>query len=57
MRRVMAQPSPPPEALFLGMCIERKLGDRAAETSYASQLRNRFPESAETKAIAGGSCE
>ena len=29
MRVVMQQTAPPPEALFLGMCIERKLGDRA----------------------------
>ncbi len=57
MRRVMAQAAPPPEALYLGLCIERKLGDRTAETSYTSQLRNRYPEAAETKAIAGGTCE
>jgi type IV pilus assembly protein PilF len=57
MKPVMQQTTPPPEALFLGMCIERKLGDRNAETSYASQLRNRFPNSAETKAIETGSCE
>ena len=45
MRRVMQQPTPPPEALYLGMCIERKLGDRIAEASYVSQLRNRYPDS------------
>jgi type IV pilus assembly protein PilF len=53
----MQQVAPPPEALFLGMCIERRLNDRPAELSYASQLRNRYPDSAETKAIAGGTCE
>jgi type IV pilus assembly protein PilF len=57
MRRVMQQTNPPPEALYLGMCIERKLGDQPSETSYASQLRNRYPESAETKAIPSGVCE
>ncbi|MFO1323370.1 MAG: type IV pilus biogenesis/stability protein PilW [Burkholderiales bacterium] len=57
MKRVMQQTAPPPEALYLGMCIERKLGDRASETSYASQLRNRFPDSAEAKAIPPGTCE
>jgi type IV pilus assembly protein PilF len=57
MKPVMLQTNPPPEALFLGMCIERKQGDRNAEASYASQLRNRFPNSAETKAIETGSCE
>ncbi len=49
--------NPPPEALYLGMCIERKLGDRQAELSYASQLRNRYPDADETKAIAAGTCE
>lgn len=57
MRPVMQQSVPPPEALYLGMCIERKQGDRQAELSYASQLRNRFPDAAETRAIAGGACE
>ena len=57
MRRVMQQPTPPAEALYLGMCIERKLGDRSAEASYVSQLRNRYPDSAEAKAIPPGTCE
>jgi type IV pilus assembly protein PilF len=57
MRPVMQQPVPPPEALYLGMCIERKQGDREAERSYESQLRNRWPDSAEAKALAGGACE
>jgi len=57
MRPVMQQAVPPPEALYLGMCIERKQGDREAERSYESQLRNRWPDSAEAKALAGGVCE
>jgi type IV pilus assembly protein PilF len=57
MRPVMQQQTPPPEALYLGMCIERKQGDKQAELSYTSQLRNRYPESAEAKALAGGTCE
>jgi type IV pilus assembly protein PilF len=57
MRRLMAQPTPTPEALFLGMCIERGQGDREAELSYVAQLRNRYPDAAETTAIATGSCE
>lgn len=56
MRRVMQQQNPPADALYLGMCIERKLGDRPSEASYISQLRNRYPESAEAKAIAAGAC-
>lgn len=57
MRVVMQQTTPPPEALFLGMCVERRLGDRQAEQSYALQLRNRYPDSAETRAITTGACE
>jgi len=57
MRPVMQQAAPPPEALYLGMCIERKQGDREAERSYESQLRNRWPDSPEAKAIASGACE
>lgn len=57
MRRVVAQTNTPPDALYLGMCIERALGDKVAENSYVSQLRNRYPESAEAKAITGGTCE
>ena len=57
MRPVMQQSSPRPEALFLGMCIERKHGDRQAELSYSSQLRNRYPDSAEAKAIGAGVCQ
>jgi type IV pilus assembly protein PilF len=56
MRNVMQQTNPAPEALFLGMCIERKKGDRSAELSYVSQLRNRYPESPEAKAIDVGAC-
>lgn len=56
MRPVMQQPSPSPAALYLGVCIERKQGDRDAERSYETQLRNRWPDSPETKALAGA-CE
>jgi type IV pilus assembly protein PilF len=54
MRPVMQQPAPPPEALYLGMCIERKQADRQSELSYTTQLRNRYPDSAEAKALSGG---
>jgi len=57
MRVVMIETNPPPEALYLGMCVERKLGDRQAEQSYIMQLRNRYPRSAEADAIVGGNCE
>lgn len=57
MRTVMQTTTAPPEAIYLGVCVERKLGDRQAELSYISQLRNRFPDSIETRAITTEACE
>jgi type IV pilus assembly protein PilF len=42
------------EVLWLGLRVERQLGDRNAEASYALQLRNRFPDSAEARLLAAG---
>lgn len=56
MNQVMRQASPPPEALLLGVCIERNGGSKDAERSFEAQLRNRYPDSPETKAIASGAC-
>jgi len=55
--RVIRQTNLRPEALYLGMCVERKLGDRQAESSYTAQLRNRYPDSAEVRALGTGGCE
>jgi type IV pilus assembly protein PilF len=57
MKGVMLTTNPPSEGLRLGMCVERKLGDRQAELSYVSQLRNRYPDAPETKAIPTETCE
>ena len=57
MKLALGRPNPTPQMLFLGMCIERSLGDRQAELSFVSQLRNRYPDAPETRAIASGSCE
>jgi type IV pilus assembly protein PilF len=57
LRPVMRDASPRAEALYLGMCIERKQGDRQAEISYMTQLRNRFPNSPEAKALSAQTCE
>ena len=46
-----------PAALLLGVCVERKLGDRQSELSYMQQLRNRYPESREAKQMQSGGCE
>lgn len=42
------------DALLLGVKIERQRGDREAEASYRSQLRNRFPKSKEAEAAESG---
>jgi type IV pilus assembly protein PilF len=56
MRIVMQQNNPPPQALYLGMCIERRKGDRSSEQSYVTQLKNRYPESPEAKNTDGKDC-
>lgn len=42
------------ENLWLAVRIERKLGDRNSEESYALQLRKRFPDSRETQLLLHG---
>ena len=44
-----------PRRCYLGVCVERKLGDKQAEMSFTSQLKNRYPDSAETRALPDGS--
>ena len=45
---------PSPESLWLGVRIERKIGDREAEARLASQLRRRFPGSPEQQLLMQG---
>jgi len=45
------------EYLWLGVRVERRLGDRNSEASYALQLRNRFPNSREARALLAGQYE
>jgi len=40
--------------LWLGVRVERQLGDRASEASYASQLERRFPDSEQTHWLRSG---
>ena len=46
--------APSAESLWLALRIERRLGERVAEQSYAIQLRRRFPGSAEYRALQQG---
>lgn len=39
------------EQLWLGIRINRKIGNRSAADSYATQLRNRFPDASETQML------
>ncbi|HZQ71634.1 MAG TPA: type IV pilus biogenesis/stability protein PilW [Burkholderiales bacterium] len=45
---------PSAESLWLALRIERKLGERLAESSYATQLRRQFPGSPEYQALQRG---
>ena len=45
---------PSAETLWLAIRIERKLGSRDAEASYALQLRSKYPNSEQTKALLAG---
>lgn len=45
---------PSAESLWLGVRIERQLGDRTAETGLAEQLRRRFPGSREYQSLQKG---
>ena len=46
--------SPAAEVLWLGLRIERRLGDRNAEATYGQQLRRQFPDSKEARALLAG---
>ncbi|HZX30266.1 MAG TPA: type IV pilus biogenesis/stability protein PilW [Rhodocyclaceae bacterium] len=46
-----------PEALWLALRIDRKLGNRQSESTYASQLRSRYPASKEYQEFLKGNFE
>ena len=48
---------PTPEALWLLLRTERRLGDKSAEDSLAMQLRRKFPDSPEYQALLKGHYE
>lgn len=48
---------PTAEALWLGIRLERRQGNRVAEGSYAAQLRSRYPASAEYQEFLKGHFE
>jgi type IV pilus assembly protein PilF len=48
---------PTAESLWLGVRLERKLGDRAQEAAYGLQLRKRFSDSNEARLLMTGQYE
>ena len=48
---------PSAESLWLGVRLERKLGDRTQEAAYGLQLRKRFPDSNEARLLLAGQYE
>jgi len=54
LSRLAKVAAPNAEVLWLGVRVERKLGDRNSEASYAMQLRKNFPDSKEARALASG---
>lgn len=47
--------NPTAEMLWLGVKIERQLGNKDAESSYALELRRNFPDASQTKSLLSGS--
>jgi len=54
LRQLTEQGEVSPQALWLGVRIERRLGDREAEANYGVQLRRRYPESIQTQWLITG---
>lgn len=54
LRRLTEQSEVGAQALWLGVRIERRLGDREAEANYGAQLRRRFPVSMQTQWLVTG---
>lgn len=54
---IKAMEPPSAEALWLAVRLERKLGNKAGEGNYASQLRGRYPTSKEYQAFLKGNFE
>jgi type IV pilus assembly protein PilF len=45
---------PGPEILWLSIQVERKVGAKDAEASYALELRQKYPDSEQTRLLLGG---
>ena len=54
---IKAADPPTPDMLWLGVRLERKLGNKTGEGNYAAQLRSRYPTSPEYQAFLKGNFE
>ena len=54
LNRHMQVATPSVDALWLGVRIEQRLGNRTALASYGAQLNNRYPNAAQTRAYNEG---
>jgi type IV pilus assembly protein PilF len=54
LRQLTEQTEVSAQALWLGVRIERRLGDREAEANYGAQLRRRYPVSMQTQWLITG---
>jgi type IV pilus assembly protein PilF len=54
LRQLTEQAEVGAQALWLGVRIERRMGDREAEANYGAQLRRRYPESMQTQWLITG---
>lgn len=51
LQRFLSTNKPTPEVLYLGVQIEKALGDNRASTDYANQLLRDFPQSEQAKRV------
>ena len=51
LERYLAVSSHSPQSLWLGVQIERKLGDKNSASSYAMMLKSNYPDSRETQLL------
>ncbi len=54
LQHAMLNTDPTPEMLWLGVRIEHKLGGGNAESSYRMLLKNKYPNSVQTRAMLAG---
>ena len=57
LRNVVRQTDPDAETLWLSLRVERRLGDRSAESSLIAQLRRKYPDSPEYQEFLKGNFE